>query len=276
MASIYFSRRYPLRLRIRIAVLNFDKVARSAVAPTPTVMTASKTSTVPSTSSARSLTGLAFENIRADILSGVLKPGQRLRVQALSARYKIGTSGIREALSRLVTEGLVDSEDQRGFCVAPVSDEELVDLTRTRIQVEQLALRQAIAQGDVEWESNILSAFHRLSRVDAPTSPEKHAAWALAHQQFHEALIRGCASPWLLHLCAMLYDKSERYRNLAERQPDSQRRDIQVEHKALMDAVMAHDADRACALLEEHFLETTKIILTSSFGTPTSTRRKTA
>jgi DNA-binding GntR family transcriptional regulator len=205
-----------------------------------------------------------------------LKPGQRLRVRALSASYKIGTTGIREALSRLVTEGLVDSEDQRGFCVAPVSNEELVDLTRTRIQLEQLALRQAIAQGDVEWESNILSAYHRLSRIDAPPSPEQHAAWSAAHQQFHKALISGCASPWLMHLCAMLYDKSARYRNLAERQPDSQRRDIQAEHKALMDAVMARDADRACALLEEHFLETTEIILTSSAATPTATRRKTA
>ena len=239
-------------------------------------MPASQTPTAPPTSSARSLTGLAFESIRADILSGVLKPDQRLRIQALSARYKIGTTGIREALSRLVTDGLVDSEDQRGFCVAPVSQEELVDLTRTRIQVEQLALRQAVAQGDVEWESNILSAFHRLSRVDAPTSPEKHATWTLAHQQFHEALVRGSASPWLLRLCALLYEKSERYRNLAERQPDSQRRDIQVEHKALMDAVMAHDADRACALLEEHFWETTEIILKSSFGAPAATRRKAA
>jgi DNA-binding GntR family transcriptional regulator len=237
-------------------------------------MIASQITTVPTPASARSLTGLAFESIRADILSGVLKPDQRLRIQALSTRYQIGTTGIREALSRLVTDGLVDSEDQRGFCVAPVSHEELVDLTRTRIQVEQLALRQAVAQGDVKWESNILSSFHRLSRVDAPTSPEKHAAWASAHQQFHEALIRGCESPWLLRLCALLYDKSERYRNLAGRQPDSQRRDVQVEHKALMDALMAHDADRACALLEAHFWETTEIILKSSFGASGATRRK--
>jgi len=239
-------------------------------------MTTSQTSTVPPTSSARSLTGLAFESIRADILSGVLKPDERLRIRALSARYKIGTTAIREALSRLVTDGLVDSQDLRGFCVAPVSREDLVDLTRTRIQVEQLALRQAVKQGDVEWESNILSAFHRLSHVDAPTSPEKHAAWSQAHQQFHEALVRGCGSPWLLRLCGMFYDKSERYRNLAERQPDSQRRDIQVEHKALMDAVMAHDADRACALLEEHFWETTEIMLKSAFGAPAATRRKAA
>jgi DNA-binding GntR family transcriptional regulator len=239
-------------------------------------MTDSQTTTVPPTSPARSLAALAFGNIRADILSGVLKPDQRLRIQALSTRYKIGTTGIREALSRLVTDGLVDSEDQRGFCVAPVSHEELVDLTRTRIQVEQLALRQAVALGDVEWESNILSAFHRLSRVDAPTSPEKHATWAQAHQQFHEALVRGCASLWLLRLCALLYEKSERYRNLAERQPDSRRRDIQVEHKAMMDAVMARDADRACVLLEQHFWETTEIILKSSFSAPDAKRRKAA
>jgi DNA-binding GntR family transcriptional regulator len=239
-------------------------------------MNTSQNSSFAPSLSARNLTGLAFESIRTDILTGVLKPDQRLRIRALSVRYKIGTTGIREALSRLVTDGLVDSQEQRGFCVAPVSREELVDLTRTRIQVEQIALRQAVALADVEWESNILSAFHRLSHVDAPTSPEKHAAWALAHQQFHEALVLGCASPWLMRLCALLYDKSERYRNLAERQPDSQRRDIQVEHKAIMDAVMAHDANRACTLLEEHFWETTDIIMKSAFGVPTATRKKAA
>ena len=238
-------------------------------------MAASQNTTVPPTSSARSLTSLAFENIRVDILSGALRPEQRLRIHALSVRYQIGTTAIREALSRLVTDGLVDSEDQRGFCVAAVSHEELSDLTRTRIQVEQLALRQAIAHADVEWESNILSAFHRLSRVDAPLSPEKHAAWALAHRQFHEALIRGCNSPWLMRLCGLLYDKSERYRNLAERQPGSQGRDIQAEHRTLMDAVMAHDTEQACTLLEEHFWETTEIIRQSSFGAAPAGRQKT-
>lgn len=79
---------------------------------------------------ARSLTTLAFERLRGDILSGRLRPDERLRIQALSDRYEVGATAIREALSRLVIDGLVDSEDQRGLhsrsCVAWVARRKVV------------------------------------------------------------------------------------------------------------------------------------------------------
>lgn len=215
---------------------------------------------------AKSLATQAFERLRNDILGGQLRPEMRLRIQALSERYGIGATAIREALSRLVTDGFVELEDQRGFCVASVSREELMDLTRTRIEVESLALRGAIADGDLEWESGILSAFHRLSKTPAPVTPELHAPWAAAHQQFHEALLAGCTSPWTLRLCRLLYDQSERYRNLAERYTSQQKRDPIAEHREMMDAAMCRDADRAAQLLQAHFWETTEIILQAVFG----------
>lgn len=216
--------------------------------------------------SARSLTTLAFERLRQDILGGALRPEERLRIQALSERYGIGATAIREALSRLVPDGLVESEDQRGFFVAPVSRDDLMDLTQTRIEVEQMALRLAMERGDVEWESQLLSAFHRLSRAEPPTSPERAVVWAQTHQQFHEALVAGCHSAWTLRLCRLLYEKSERYRNLSALRTRKGDRDIAAEHRGLMDAAMARDAATACRLLSEHFWETTDIILKSGFG----------
>lgn len=213
------------------------------------------------TAPARSLTSVAFERLRLDILAGELLPAERLPIQALSERYQVGATGIREALSRLVTEGLVTTLDQRGFRVTPVSRAELLDLTRTRVRVEQIALRLAIEQGDIEWESRLLSAFHRLSRTPPPTSPERDAHWAAAHRTFHEALIDGCASEWTMRLCRLLYDKSERYRNLAKQKTRDRGRDIAAEHRVLMDAAMSRDADTACRLVGEHFTETTEIIL---------------
>jgi GntR family carbon starvation induced transcriptional regulator len=209
------------------------------------------------TASVRSLTSVAFERVRSDILAGELLPAERLRIQALSERYLVGPTAIREALSRLVTEGLVTIEDQRGFRVTPVSRAELLDLTRTRVSIEQVALRLAIERGDIEWESRLLSALHRLSR----TSPEHDAQWSALHRAFHEALIDGCRSPWTMRLCRLLYDKSERYRNLAKRTTRDRGRDVAGEHRGLMDAAMARDADAACKLLGEHFAETTEIIL---------------
>jgi GntR family carbon starvation induced transcriptional regulator len=214
----------------------------------------------------RSLSSLAFDRLRNDILSGELRPEERLRIQALSERYNVGATGIREALSRLVTDGLVVLEDQRGFCVAPVSRDELLDLTATRISLEQLAMRAAVENGDVEWESNLLSAFHRLSRAPLPTNAADAEQWSHVHRQFHEALIAGCGSAWTLRLCRLLYDKSERYRNLADRATQPSERNSVEEHRQLMDAAMARDAEKACELISAHFWETTQIILKAGFA----------
>jgi DNA-binding GntR family transcriptional regulator len=215
----------------------------------------------------KSLTSQAFERIRNDILLGTLRPSERLKIQVLSERYEIGATAVREALSRLVTDGLVDSEDQKGFCVSSVSKDDLIDLTETRIAIEGMAVRKAISLGDVEWEAQVLSSFHRLSRTAPPTTIENHAAWALAHRQFHEALVAQCGSPWLLRLCAMLYDKSERYRNLAERSTRPEERDTATEHRELMQAIaMERNADKAAELLSTHFRATTDVILHAGFA----------
>jgi DNA-binding GntR family transcriptional regulator len=219
-----------------------------------------------STPSNKSLTSLAFARIRNDILLGVLRPSERLKIQALSEHYEIGATAVREALSRLVTDGLVESEDQKGFCVGAVSREDLIDLTETRIAIEGMALRKSIELGNLEWEAQILSSYHRLSRTPAPTTIENHAAWAQAHRQFHESLIAQCGSLWLLRLCAMLYDKSERYRNLAERNTRPELRDNVAEHRDLMQAVaLDRNAERSLALLADHFRETTDLTLRAGF-----------
>jgi len=214
----------------------------------------------------KSLTSLAFDRLRSDILIGQLRPDERLKIQSLSERYGIGATAIREALSRLVSDGLVESEDQRGFAVASISREDLIDLTNTRIDVEGLAFRRAVERGDVEWEANVASSFHRLSRTALPNDADSHAAWSAAHRRFHESLVAGCGSPWLLRLCRMLYDKSERYRNLSEPSTTLEMRNVPNEHRELMEAAFARDADKAARLLGEHFLATTRIILAAGFA----------
>jgi DNA-binding GntR family transcriptional regulator len=165
-------------------------------------------------------------------------------------------------LSRLVTDGLVESEDQRGFCVAPASIEELMDLSQTRSWVEHAALCMAIQNGDVEWESTVLASFHRLSRLQDPTAaPHAAPVWRAAHRQFHLSLVEGCKSPWTVKLCAMLFDQTERYRNLAGRAPRIRERDVLGEHKRLMEAVLSRNTELATQILSAHFKHTTDLIL---------------
>ena len=115
------------------------------------------------------LTQGAYEDLRADLLSCRIAPGSRLKVQELCDRLSVSLGAIREALSRLTSEGLVVAEPQRGFRAAPISAEDLLDLTKTRIQIETLCIRRAIEVGDVAWESQLVAALHRLSRTPEHT-----------------------------------------------------------------------------------------------------------
>jgi GntR family transcriptional regulator, carbon starvation induced regulator len=218
-------------------------------------------------SSTKSLSTLAFERIHADIVAGVLQPNLRLRIQALSERYDTGASAIREALSRLTNHGLVGLEDQRGFFVAPISVRELRDLTDTRIELESIAIRKSIESGGLDWETAVLSAYHRLSRTPVPSSAGNWPEWSSAHQQFHDALIGGCGSPSLLRLCGQTLNQLERYRNLANQYTNAKTRGAAAdEHQSLFDAAMTKDTALAQTLLAQHYTLTAKVVEDAVFA----------
>jgi DNA-binding GntR family transcriptional regulator len=211
----------------------------------------------------RGLTSIAFDLLRRDVIAGALRPGERLRVQALSARYDIGPTAIREALSRLVTEGMVQAEEQRGFHVTPVSRSDLQDLTEARVEIETVTLTRAIERGDTAWEAELLASYHVLSKTPPPVSPELAIAWGRTHRTFHETLLAGCKSVWLMTICRLLYDKSERYRHLANIRTPPQMTSRVDEHREMVDAALGRDAPAACGLLAGHYRRTTEIILKS-------------
>ena len=209
------------------------------------------------------LTQSTYETLRADLLACRIVPGSRLKMQELCTSLSVSLGAIREALSRLTSDGLVVAEPQRGFRAAPISLADLRDLTMVRIEVESLCLRRAIEVGTVEWEAGLVAAFHLLSRT-----PERAAAdpmrsddaWAAAHAAFHAALVEGGDSPWLLRLHGQLYAQSERYRRLSI-PLDNGGRDVGMEHRAILDAVLKRDAEKAVELLTSHLNATTEILL---------------
>lgn len=212
----------------------------------------------------------AVASLRADILNGVLPPGEPLRFAALRDRYGLSMGTLREALMRLAGERLVVAEGQRGFRTAPLSSAELRDLMRLRAELDSLALREAMAKGDDEWEAGIVAAFHRLSKAPIPVPAEAQAdfeQWDRLHAAFHLALIAACQSPWLLHMRQLLEDQSTRYRRLRHRAdtPMAIKRDVPGEHKDIMEAVLARDAEKAEALLRLHFGRTESLVA-AAFG----------
>ena len=95
---------------------------------------------VPPWIDARSISEFALQRLRSDILSARLAPGAKLRLGLLTSIYQIGISPLRDALAQLAGDGLVILESQRGFRVAPVSREDLRDVSEARKRVELAAL----------------------------------------------------------------------------------------------------------------------------------------
>lgn len=200
-----------------------------------------------------------FAELRARIISGVIPPRQRLRVRQLAAEFGTGLSPVREALNRLTRDDLVSHNDQRGFVVSAVSEQDLADMIKARCWLNERALRESIALGGPDWEERLLVAFHRLSRLprwideaEGIASPE----WESAHRVFHRALIEACGSRWLVGFCEQLFDVADRYRHIARKTAMARVRD---EHRQIMEAAVARDADRAVDLLERHFQRTAEL-----------------
>ena len=218
---------------------------------------------MPSTATAASggdnSAGLVLGQLKQDILTGFFAPGEKLKMTTLKARYQVGVSPLREALSQLMVEQLVVVENQRGFKVHPISQAEMQDIYQTRSHIEALCVVQAIEKGDDAWEAGILAAAHQLkksARLLEQSEADLHR-WEALHQAFHTAIASGCQSPSLLHVRRSLYEKASRYRNLWLKQNmvDGVVFDAnQKEHNELVDALLSRDSETAERLIKEHLL----------------------
>ncbi|MFI1993104.1 GntR family transcriptional regulator [Actinoplanes sp. NPDC020271] len=187
-----------------------------------------------------------YTTIRDEILSGVFAPGVALKPQELAGAYGVSLAVVREALVRLVGDGLADRLTNRGFAVPTPSDQRWQDLAEARATFEPAVLRLSIERGDVEWESRVRAAHHRLARTPA----YEKSAWTTAHREFHRALLDGCGNAIMLETFDRLWVASELIRVWATDLAPP--RDHVGEHRALEEAALAGEADLAAELLARH------------------------
>lgn len=205
------------------------------------------------TKPAPSRTGEVFETLRADLLGGRFEPAQRMKSQELSTRFGVSMSVVREALTRLAEQGLLVSTPQRGFTVRPLSVGDLADLTKVRVQIESLALRQSFELGDIGWETSVLGTHHALERTPVTLEDGSYnESWTLAHRDFHRALLAGSGSPRLEAIATSLRDSAELYRRWYSALTDDHQRDVAGEHRRLKDFALNRDAEPAVELLAAH------------------------
>jgi DNA-binding GntR family transcriptional regulator len=201
---------------------------------------------------ATSIADRAYDRLRGDIVFGRLAPGTRLRLDRLAKVYGASVSTLREILSRLSSEGLVLSEGQRGFQVTPVSPAGFQDVASMRLLLETYALPLSFAAGDLEWESRVVAAHHKLAfmerRMMAGDRVEAEL-WKRYDREFHQSLIEACGSQTLLDLYGGVFDQYLRYQMVAV----VFRGEIAAEeHRILLDSALTRDSDRACEVLAQH------------------------
>lgn len=199
-----------------------------------------------------SLFQTTYARIRSDIIFGALPPDQRLRLDELRQGYGASIPTIREVLNRLASEGLVVLEDQRGFAVTPISPANLLELASLRKLVEQHAIDLSLRNGDLAWESDVVAAHHKLSRIEKRLiagEPADRTEWKRHDFGFHQTLIGACGSGELLALHRTVFDRYLRYQMIFL----TFRGEIAArEHEALLEAALARDIATAQEILVRH------------------------
>jgi DNA-binding GntR family transcriptional regulator len=186
------------------------------------------------------------------------EPGARLRVEELAQKISVSSSPLREALSRLAGQGLVQPLEKRGFRVAPLTIQGIGELTRVRILIEGETLTDAMANGTDVWEAECVAAAHRLALAEQRLSGASAILdddWSQRHRAFHMALYSGAKSELLKAMVSDLFDAAERYRRYSASHRTA-RRNKNDEHQELMRVTLSRNKEKALELLRQHISST--------------------
>ncbi|WP_316769553.1 GntR family transcriptional regulator [Streptomyces sasae] len=219
------------------------------------------TAHTPASAGKQMLSEQVYAHLRDAILRGDFAPGDALKPQDLAKEQGVSLAVVREALVRVVGEGLADRLPNRGFAVPAVSDRRWQEIAEARRTIEPVVLRMSIERGDVDWEARVRAAHHRLARtpVYVPEEGEHYSsAWSEAHRIFHRTLLEGCDNLVLLQTFDRMWTASELARRWStHRNPG---RDGFLEHRQLEEAALARDADTAAETLVRHLTQTAEVL----------------
>ncbi len=212
---------------------------------------------------------LPYERIKQAILAGELAPGQPLTESALAAWCGVSRTPIRESLTRLQEDGLIE-RTSRGLVVREISPEEVLDIYDTRVVLESSAARFA---ADRRTTRDILEMKHILEMtaeidpddLDAMQRYETNAA-------FHRVVWRASHNASLIDLLERLNVHLGRHSATTLSYP-GRWADATREHALIVEAIVNHDGPEAARLSAQHFNEARDIRLRLYVETTTAQRR---
>ena len=211
----------------------------------------------------QSLITQIYNKIKNSLINGDLKPGEKLKIDVLKEKYDTGHTPIREALTSLVKDGLVERIEQKGFVASNVSMKHFNEVLKTRIWIEEIAIKKSMENKDglEQWEENLILLNHRLSKKDwtEKYNPENDDSWEMIHKKFHISLISRSCSDYLTKFCEQLYYQNLRFRFLLiKNKKNYLARNVNKEHQDILNAVISRDIVSAQKNLVKHYKVTDK------------------
>jgi len=186
--------------------------------------------------------------VRRAIVTGDLKPGEQIVQDALAEQYGVSRVPLREALKILEGEGQVTYKPHKGYFVTELSTADLEEVYRLRELLEGEAIRVGIPRLTDEDLHRIAEA---AEECEAASAAMDIVGLTAANRRFHFELIESSEMPRLTRLVSVLWDSTDVYRSLYYGD-SAHRATVIEEHRAIVAAARARDADEVVRLLQEH------------------------
>lgn len=197
---------------------------------------------------------VAYDAVRSAILRGDFPEGARLQQGALAAQLDVSTTPVREALSRLASEGLVRIDTHRGAIVRGLDDAELDEIYRLREILEPVAARKA---AELITEDVLGQAEELWRRMEDRSDP---AEWAENNRQFHALFVGAAGSPRLAQILAGLRDSSTRYVQWSLTAHPQRFVSANQDHRDLIEACRARNGELAAEIELRHLRGTVEAL----------------
>jgi DNA-binding GntR family transcriptional regulator len=189
-----------------------------------------------------------LENLRHGLVSGMLRPGQRVTQEEVAVRLGVSVAPVREALRVLEQEGQLVYHPRRGYFVTELRIEDLEEIYELRRVLEERLARLALPVLDEETVTRVRAAAEECEVAGESADVARELA---ANRRFHFGLLEAAEQPHTMRMIRLLWDSTEAYRAIYYNSPAERRRAAKA-HKRILAAVAARDADRLVGELDAH------------------------
>ena len=191
-----------------------------------------------------------ISNIRKEVSSGILKPGDQLEVNALAERFGVSRTPIREAIRTLVESGVLETRPRKGSFVRVLSAKQLLDLFQVAAELEGMACRLAALSLTKE---NVEAIERGLAKCTQAAEAQNNAEYAMANLDFHTAIHNASGNDWLIEQLRQLQINLNSYRTMPYEIRGRLNKSTD-EHKIICDAILSGDGEHACNLMRDHMM----------------------